>query len=125
MNRDVMELWVAALRSEEYTQTQNYLRDDDGMCCLGVLCDLYKSEDLSAEWEQGDDCSVYAYTIDATDDWEEELPPFEVCKWAGLRTREGHVNPNDSCSQCLSALNDSGYTFAQLADIIEKNWETL
>jgi hypothetical protein len=32
--------WLAALRDGEYEQTAGRLADDDGYCCLGVLCDV-------------------------------------------------------------------------------------
>lgn len=30
--------WIAALRSGQYKQAREALRDGDGYCCLGVLC---------------------------------------------------------------------------------------
>jgi len=33
--------WVAALRSGEYSQTNGWLQDDNGHCCLGVACDIF------------------------------------------------------------------------------------
>ena len=35
-----MEAWIAALRSGQYKQCRNRLKDGDGFCCLGVLCDI-------------------------------------------------------------------------------------
>lgn len=32
--------WLAALRSGEYKQGKNKLRDGDRFCCIGVLCDI-------------------------------------------------------------------------------------
>lgn len=32
--------WVAALRSGDYKQGNNWLRADDKYCCLGVLCEI-------------------------------------------------------------------------------------
>lgn len=38
MNPDDKALWVAALRSGDYTQTDGVLQDEKGCnCCLGVL----------------------------------------------------------------------------------------
>lgn len=41
MNKGIKDRWITALRSEKYSQTKGNLRDDEGYCCLGVLCDLY------------------------------------------------------------------------------------
>ena len=39
--------WIAALRSEEYTQGYNSLRTGNGYyCCLGVLCMVLERPDL-------------------------------------------------------------------------------
>lgn len=36
--------WLEALRSGKYNQTVNgCLRDEDGFCCLGVVCDVIDS----------------------------------------------------------------------------------
>ena len=43
--------WADALESGEYSQTRNVLRDENGYCCLGVLCDVSKL----GEWIKHDD----------------------------------------------------------------------
>ena len=40
MNKELKAKWIAALRSGEYPQTRQALRDDQGFCCLGVLCEV-------------------------------------------------------------------------------------
>jgi len=40
VNADVKEKWLDALRRGEYSQTRKTLRDENGFCCLGVLCDI-------------------------------------------------------------------------------------
>ena len=37
---EIAQRWVNALRSGEYKQTKTQLQDEEGFCCLGVLCDL-------------------------------------------------------------------------------------
>lgn len=49
MNIAVIERWVAALRSGEYSQTKRSLRNERGFCCLGVLCDTVK-DDMDFDW---------------------------------------------------------------------------
>lgn len=38
--QELKDKWLTALRSGEYSQTTGTLRDENGMCCLGVLCDI-------------------------------------------------------------------------------------
>ena len=41
INTDLAKKWVAALRSGNYVQGQNRLRNSEGKyCCLGVLCEV-------------------------------------------------------------------------------------
>jgi hypothetical protein len=94
---EVLELWVAALRSGKYEQARGNLREGDGFCCLGVLCDL-ASKDGGPQW----------------DGWsfmgsESHLPYF-VAKF---------VNLNMSQESMLARMNDNGRSFKQIADHIE------
>lgn len=47
---DRMKKWIDALRSGNYTQARGGLRDGDGFCCLGVMCDLEVNEDTVHKW---------------------------------------------------------------------------
>ena len=40
VNNDLYERWIEALESGKYPKTQGMLRNDDGYCCLGVVCDV-------------------------------------------------------------------------------------
>lgn len=42
MKKEIADKWVEALRSGRYKQCKSWLRDNDGFCCLGVLCDISK-----------------------------------------------------------------------------------
>lgn len=118
MNKDIATKWTAALRSGQYKQTTEYLHKDDGFCCLGVLCDLHR-ETAGGGWDWGPAGSM-TYQPRSANDWDNSLLPISVRDWAGTRS----VNP-DADGVCLSASNDDGWTFAQLADFIDRNWEDL
>lgn len=131
MNPKNKSMWVDALRSGEYKQTQSSLKDDTGFCCLGVLCDLYtKSENPEgSQWfkETEDSPTVFRYTCGGDSEWYEEgsfLPHF-VAQWAGLRSSAPQVNAIDSESSetpvYLHKLNDTGSSFSEIADVIEKS----
>jgi hypothetical protein len=122
--------WLEALRDPDSKQTQGKLNDGRGMCCLGVACDISGI----GEWV----ARAYGSTMYeiATGHYREEKGlPDPVAKWLGLSTDPRHhpENPripglvtkdlaaySDSVGTItLAQLNDSGFTFAQIADVID------
>jgi hypothetical protein len=122
MNPEIKAQWVAALRSGDYQQGDEYLRRGDEFCCLGVLCDLAIKDGVPVSLDSGKayDETVYVMYEDAVG----ELPDV-VARWAGLieptgeaisdPTVDDHGNPRR-----ISALNDGGRTFPRIADLIEE-----
>ncbi len=104
MNQDIKQRWVAALRSGEYLQGRNALRQDGAFCCLGVLCDLHAKETGNA-WT-----GLENHYFGASG----ALPP-EVRDWAGL----SRGNPEMGKGKSLAGINDSGVSFSHIADLIE------
>jgi len=111
-NRDK---WIAALRSGEFEQAKEVLftePDTDGKqsyCCLGVACVLAIRE--------GREEGFPAY--ETAGDWDQELPD-SIRKWLGLSSRSGFLLDEVEGQEHLIGLNDhAGYTFAQIADVIE------
>lgn len=116
MNKDVKAQWVAALRSGKYGQARETLRDGNSFCCLGVLCDLSEG----GRW-QGIDDLVYS---DPTGRNGIKYLTADVVEWSGIGSREPRVpidcrDNADELDVGLDNLNDSGFTFAQIADVIE------
>lgn len=117
-------LWTEALRSGDYEQGQGQLRrDDDGdvfgptpleasqYCCLGVACEIAKKAGVIEFYDPS------AATL-----------PIPVALWLGLKTGSGplkevvvaHSGGGIREDDSLWELNDhAGYTFEQLADIID------
>jgi hypothetical protein len=127
MNSQVKEKWVNALRSGEYQQGAGKLRNSDGFCCLGVLCDLYSQEPFTKGWVFHGDKENALPQDYWKFDGEKEWLPKSVMEWAGLSKNnpvvdvyweddEGYCGNFD---ECISELNDASYSFTQLADIIE------
>lgn len=119
MKKKIAEKWVAALRSGEYKQGTKYLRSGDKFCCLGVLCDLAVKENIITDpVKKAINNSIYEY-----DHSDAGIASYSVREWSGLRDCMGmydHSNPMG-----LAELNDSGKTFAEIADIIEKHYKEL
>jgi hypothetical protein len=100
--------WLSALRSGRFAQARNYLRSDDQRCCLGVLCDLW-AEDHPGSWGPGNYDSEFAFT--AGGESVSHMPQLFVLEAVGLSIDEATV---------LAARNDKGFSFAEIADIIER-----
>lgn len=129
MNPQVKEKWINALRSGEYKQGREKLRSPNGYCCLGVLCDLY-SKEKEIEWtfkeafEEENTQPVDRWYFDG----ESEFLPQSVKEWAELE----QINPlikidvDDpwedpwSYHEEVANLNDTGYTFTAIANLIEQ-----
>jgi hypothetical protein len=126
MRHDVMNKWVTALRSGEYKQTKDCLHDSRGMCCLGVLCDLYSKEHpVLGEWNVlADDTHCRFEMLDNY-----EVLPEDVQEWANMKSFDGSYTAGGydgtPYTESLAALNDKGYTFNDLANIIEEKCNSL
>ncbi len=119
MNPEVKAKWLQALRSGDYLQGKQVLRQGNTFCCLGVLCDLYAKEQ-NKPWDTPHPDGVYPY------DGAGALPPNEVMIWAGLPIGDPAASGNDpfvsadgEVENSLASLNDKGVSFAKIADIIE------
>lgn len=143
MNEQIKEKWVWALESGKYKQATKCLNTGEGMCCLGVLTDLYIQENQGAKWEPHT-VKPLDEIVDDEDYYPTELlnkPLFrfegngktldkKVQDWAGIEGENPAVVPakswvegDDPINQydyfTLATLNDSGLTFSQIADVIK------
>jgi hypothetical protein len=87
--------WMAALRSGDYVQAKNYLRDLGGFCCLGVAAEVYRQCGGDAKWlGRGDGMP---YQLVAGNSAASALLPYEVQNWLGIDKDVEHdfVNYND------------------------------
>ena len=98
--------WVKALRSGEYTQARMTLKAGESYCCLGVACVLKGRQHKKNP-------GLYA-----------------IARAKGLNADEGNywdgyagkwLMPLDE-QNVLSDLNDSGASFQEIADYIEKKY---
>lgn len=138
MRDKVAKLWIDALRSDRFKQTEGSLhtvkervivleRHQDtgqvlrtktipaGHCCLGVLCELAIEAGVEVEKSM-----IYGNGYEELYDGKAGALPASVMDWAGMRTGDGDFKTKDMCNESLAALNDAGKTFAEIADIIEE-----
>lgn len=119
--------WIRALKSKKYVQGDQYLfyKDEDDVgkfCCLGVAIQLYCESQklpLLSETHKRNMSSQYA-------DSAGELPSLKIMNYYGFDTRNPIVSfkneDGEDSKATLSDLNDTGYTFEQIAKIIEENF---
>lgn len=131
---DNLRALVAALKSDEFTQTSGRLKADTSYCCLGVACELYRRATGKGEWRD-DEFVVVSDDDETIIDQEEKVLPPHVRDWLGLQSSIGSFSDHwyhelitkargDDSSKidnCLTALNDSGLSFKEIATLIEAN----
>ena len=114
MDPIIKEQWLHALRSDKFKQGRDYLHKDGRHCCLGVLCELAVDAGVIDAFKAEGRPTMYG------EYGETSLPP-EVQLWAGLREDIPSVSVEiEGEQQHLASLNDNGWTFKEIADIIEK-----
>lgn len=116
MNPDIKAIWIKALRSNEYFQSYEGLRNNKGFCCLGVLMDCFiNSENSDARWSH--DIAGFYYIVST----QEVAPSYGLLhqtdrfkEWAGDIPRW--------VQHSLIHLNDTKQDdFNQIADWIEEH----
>lgn len=114
---DVIEKWVAALRSGEFSQGTLALNRNGQYCCLGVLCELAAREGVVEKKEYGSGFGWSAYDGDTTS------PTETVLKWAGLPTTGQYPTEVELGGTTAMTLNDEDRrSFAEIADVIENEY---
>lgn len=134
MNHDNINKWVEFLRTTDLPQGQKRLRSEEGYCCLGIGCVVAGIEAVS-------DFDRHAFGEHRCD----SLAPYEFMEWLGIsydpeysdqefdlvidwpeemtlrvsRYSSSDIQAEYSGVWTLAKLNDSGFTFAQIADVIE------
>lgn len=123
MNPEIKARWLTKLRDPEARQTREDLKNDEGQCCLGLLCDIAVEDgiiDPPVAWSRGN-VTVYAYAGSM------QVPPAGIIDWAGLFGTY-HFGDSKSDANQLIDMNDGTLgrrnkdrlTFPQIADMIER-----
>jgi len=102
MNKKIKRKWLTVLRNGSYAQTRGTLVDEDGYCCLGVLCDIVNPN----KWGYNERYNEWSHMKSAG------LPSKTVYRISGL---------DKDLAGDLADMNDSGDTFEEIADRIEKD----
>jgi len=102
--------WVNALRSGEYLQSRNVLRDANGFCCLGVYCDISNL----GRWSGMGGYFVYEHAdTRASGSVPQTMSEDALRRVPDLKDRSNNAVAWDN-------LNDDDHlTFSQIADLVE------
>lgn len=122
MNEQVKQKWIEALQSGDYKQAKGCLNDGKGMCCLGVLTDLYVKEHDDG-WHSADGIE---YALASEMD-QVMILPTKVYDWSdvdgpspNLPFQSRDAAPHNTTGFTgLAVINDSGLPFTQIADLIK------
>lgn len=116
MNKESKGKWIAALRSGKFKQIKGFLKTKEGYCCLGVKAEIdgcIYSEDKEAFNIKGTlHREILGYGING--DYEDGLESSGC--FIGFYLQNEHGNGFST----LASLNDRGYSFEVIADIIEQ-----
>ena len=108
MDQELKQRWLEALRSGEYLQGTDRLRNGNTFCCLGVLCDIVDPNGWASPNEMGD--RMYVNTEDLTN-----------CEFEVPKTLADKIKLKNEHQVYLSNINDHGSSFEEIADWIEGN----
>jgi len=112
MKKEIKNRWVKKLKIAKKTEGGLH-KKDGGMCCLGVLCEIYR-EEVGGEWAGSKWVNKLAFLGTMN------FLPEEVQKWSGIKTPYGLYSKAN-----LAALNDASSTFTPIIQAIEKHWKEL
>lgn len=116
MDKELKAKWLDALRSGKYVQGRGALRtESDTYCCLGVLCDV-----VGEEWKRKPS-GAWGVELVGGEFVESGVLTPTVRDKCGLNACNPEVMlPGGVYPEALSELNDSGMSFAEIADLIEE-----
>lgn len=102
---DFKAKWVAALRSGDYTQGHDRLKNKDAFCCLGVALDIQHWT-----WDRCERAVLNDEVIGALD-----IPDSKYLCGLSRNLAQNLIHRNDGCG----LFEDNAQTFDQIADYIE------
>ncbi len=115
MNPEIKAEWLKRLRDPKRKQAKSYLHTSEGQCCLGVVCEILSETHPNKVVKRKMQIGFYSYNQETA-----TLP--EAARLLVQLTSMGemdYLRDRDGFRVTLVELNDHGFTFPQIADIIE------
>ena len=132
--------WIDALESDIYQQTTGRLRRGDAMCCLGIACHISNISNWDnnrylgekeilpnevTEWlgmtntdgKEGKFYFTHEWILSLPKDIKNKLE--STLRYTYVRSFSDAIDYN--ASTYLSMLNDHGWTFKEIAELIRSN----
>jgi hypothetical protein len=110
INKEELKIWINTLRSGEFQQTTGALQDENGYCCLGVACKVL----IPKEKQKFNDLG---FLFGGTPDKQPNAP-----EWL-KEINSNYAHFHSKINKCIAELNDhEKFSFAQIADILEKTY---
>jgi hypothetical protein len=110
MKQEIAKAWSADLRDPANKQASGVLFDGECYCPLGRLCVVLGEKFV---WSG----ELVRYVVEGTESW--QVLPFHVMDKAGMHTLSGAFPVTENRFVKLSAANDAGLTFPQIADLVD------
>ena len=117
INMIEFETWMKALRSGEYNRARYALQTRNGMCCLGVACEVLIDEEKKVIGAYG----LLKGTLPASQLFAPQwLKDIDTAFYKKLEKELLVIDEGKKASPFLSNLNDYlDLTFDEIADILE------
>ena len=130
MRQEIKDLWIEALESGKYEKGKGTLRGaDDSYCCLGVLCDIYRTRRRKGSWKT-DTYGQFYFEVSGVnkdyrfdDNYRSDVNlPSKVATWAGLTLHDPIVDLEEYDEPvCISWVNDEeAETFEPIVKLIKE-----
>ncbi len=116
VNKELVKKWVAALRSGDYKQGREQLRNGDQFCCLGVACDIVK-EQIGIDWNGDRFDKKLSFLPDSVTGVFGEIDSILDTTLPITYKTFARIG-----GKTLIGYNDRGATFEEIADIIEEQY---
>jgi hypothetical protein len=107
--KENLKMWIEALESGRYKQTHHKLQDSQGFCCLGVAAEI---KGIKGHF----DCELDIASFDFNGAYWDRFLPEDFVKQFGL---------TDGEQIKLAGLNDSGWSFVEIAALLRNKLEYL
>lgn len=127
MNPEAKKLWLEALESGQFQQISGVLRMNttNAMCCLGVLCEVYRQQTGNGSWN--DMGQFIVGDLSDPDAISSGLPKSKaLADWAGIKRGQysNGVNP-DVYWEDAPKTGAGSYSLSQVNDNKRDNYQTV
>lgn len=112
LSPEIKDLWINALRSGNYQQGKKKLSVNNTFCCLGVLCEINHLAKIQVQ----NGFISYSYRSE----YDVSILPKGFAKHLNIDTHGTFFGFTIDGLEALTVMNDQGYTFEQISEIIEQ-----